>query len=77
MSNNNKPKTTFQLNDTHQNIAELWETLANVATKRVEDNKKSEEYPLSVRVRQLESLKILISDIEASHNKMLQHFTVS
>lgn len=50
-------------------IDELWENLADFCYRRVEENKKCDEYPFEVRIRQLNNLKVFIRKIEEHHKK--------
>lgn len=63
-------KLSFKVNDDMQTIEQLWESVANLANRRVEDNKLMGEYPLSVRQLQVAGLKSLAQAIEDTHKAM-------
>lgn len=69
-SKNTSIPTDFQVDSETQNISELWEAIEKIAKGRVQDNERSDEYPLEMRKRQLHSLQNLIDTIQKTHNKM-------
>lgn len=56
-------------------LVELWDNVAKISKGRADDNhlliNHNENYPLSLRVRQLESLKHCIAAIENHHSKLI------
>mgnify|MGYP001428225171 CR=1 FL=1 len=62
--------TNFTLDECHQNISELWESLAVLAQRRVNDNAKGNIYPLETRRTQLSSAQALLKCIADTHTKM-------
>ncbi len=62
--------TDFKLNSDHQNISELWESLAKFTQRRVDDNAKGKSYPLETRKIQILSANALIKCIVDTHTKM-------
>tara|TARA_B100000809_G_C14687394_1_gene369188 strand:- start:107 stop:322 length:216 start_codon:yes stop_codon:yes gene_type:complete len=62
--------TDFKLNEDHQNISELWESLADLAKRRVDDNAKSKSYPLETRKIQLSTARALLKCIADTHTEM-------
>lgn len=63
-------KANHIINDETQTLGELWQSVAVLASGRVEDNALVSEYPLDIRKRQVESLKHLVVTIEATHNQI-------
>jgi hypothetical protein len=66
----NSRTTTFRENNDTQNVSELWESILQTAQRRVDDNKKSIEYPLETRETQLNSLQHLVNALQRSHSLM-------
>jgi hypothetical protein len=56
----------FQLNNTTQSVAELWESAAKLTQGRVADNLRG-QYPLELRCTQIETLEALVYNLKASH----------
>jgi hypothetical protein len=60
-------------NDGKQSIGELWESLAQLSSHIVEDNKKYDGgYPKSVREIQLHGIETLVKEINILHEKGLE-----
>jgi hypothetical protein len=57
-------KVSQRRNKVTQSIEQLWESIANLSSHVDDDNYKCDEYPKTVRERQLLSIKIIISEIE-------------
>jgi hypothetical protein len=66
----NEIPTDFKLDENHQNISELWESLADLAKRRVDDNAKGKIYPLETRKTQLSSAQALLKCIADTHTEI-------
>lgn len=62
--------TSFSVDSDTQTVSELWQSIAKLSQGRVEDNNKSESYPLSTRIRQIDDIKNLVVALEKSHLAM-------
>jgi hypothetical protein len=66
-----EPPLDFKLDEETQNVSELWESVAKISTGRVKDNKASSTYPLATRLRQLNSLSVIVDCLKKTHAAML------
>lgn len=64
----NIPKD-FSLENGIQNVTELWGSIARLAKGRVDD--PDPEYPLQLRMLQLNTLKMMVETLEKTHEAAL------